>query len=299
MPADGVDLTPANELLTPTELHRLAKIFVSQGVQKVRLTGGEPLVRKDMVEVVSGLGSLGLSRLGLTTNGLLLRRKLPDLVAAGLTHLNVSLDTLQPDKFELIARRPGFDRVIEGIDQATSLLSGVKLNCVVMRNMNDAEIPDFVELTRHKPLEVRFIEYMPFDGNQWKDGKLVTYKEMKALAESRHGPLEPVGEEVNGIAKIWRVPGHVGTVGFITSMTDHFCATCSRMRLTADGHLKVCLFGGSEVDLRPALRGGATDSDIAAQIDAAVARKKAHHAGMYDMYEIADTKNRPMIKIGG
>ena len=298
MPAEGVDLKPRDELLTFEEIDRLAGLFVAAGVDKIRLTGGEPLVRKDVEQLIERLGALpGLRTLALTTNGLLLPKKLARLQAAGVNLLNISLDTLRPDRFTFITRRPGFDLVMQAIDQAVAAgYDPVKVNCVVMRGFNDDELADFVALTEAKPIEVRFIEYMPFDGNGWQDQRMMAYTEMIERIEARFPSLVRLQDGPNETSKTYQVPGFRGRVGFITSMSTPFCDGCNRLRITADGNLKVCLFGKAEVSLRDAVRGGATDDALRTIIQAAVLRKKAAHAGMY---EIARSENRPMILIGG
>ena len=471
MPEEGVALTPSSSLLDPKEVQRLARLFVRAGVKKIRLTGGEPTVRRDLAEVVARLGDLreeGLEAIALTSNGVALERQLVSLKRAGLTHLNVSLDTLSPARFERLARRPadaharvlgaldaalelgfggslqegtaatatvrhpeddgGFSASSSSLPSSSSMAAtaaaaaprGVKLNVVVVRGVNDDEVELFSALTRHAPLNVRFIEYMPFDGNAWGEGKgMVPYAELRARADTyaaralaeeqlaamaaaalpfplpvataalggagggvggllaglspphprgvigsfaaaayhalaggwdvkeeqqqqqqqtrrqraAPGPVARFAADVGAdalplvpppasstspahlytadrtllalrrlddhpseVAKNFRAPGHAGTLSFVTSMTSHFCGGCSRLRLLADGALKVCLFGASEVSLRDAVRGGATDDDLLAVVSAAVRRKKASHAGMH---EIARTSNRPMITIGG
>jgi len=299
MPEEGVDLTPKEQLLTTDEIHRLAALFVKAGVTKIRFTGGEPTVRSDLREIITAtdaLRPLGLETIAMTSNGIVLARRLPELVEAGLNVLNISLDTLDPYKFAIITRRNGYSKVMEAIDVALGLpLKAVKLNCVVMRKVNDVELEGFVELTRDRPLDVRFIEYMPFEGNRWSDSKFVPYSEMLEKIKAKF-PLERLEDEPNHTAKAWRVPGYKGRLGFITSMSEHFCSTCNRIRLTADGNLKVCLFGASEVSLRDAMRQGATDEELSRIISVAVRRKKARHAGMS---ELSRAPNRPMIKIGG
>ncbi|CAD7702426.1 unnamed protein product [Ostreobium quekettii] len=299
MPAEGVDLTPKDDLLTTRELLRLAQLFVANGVNKIRLTGGEPTVRKDIVELTGALARIpGLRTLAMTTNGLALTRKLPALKEAGLNALNISLDTLRPDRFEKFTRRRGHDRVLQAIDLALELgYDPVKVNVVVMRDQNDDEILDFVELTREKAINVRFIEFMPFDGNLWSGRKLVSYNEMFQTIASHFpgGPIrcaDPKGE----VAKNFRIPGFKGSLSFVTSMTKAFCGDCNRVRLMADGNLKVCLFGANEVSLREAMRDGASDDELRTVIWAAIQRKKAAHAGMF---ELSRTANRAMIKIGG
>ncbi|CAL8469439.1 g8980 [Coccomyxa elongata] len=299
MPEEGVDLTPNEDLMTTDEIMRLAGLFARAGVQKVRLTGGEPTLRRDLVDLTAGIRSLpGIEAVGLTTNGLTLSRKLAALQAAGLNLLNISVDTLKPDRFENMTRRRGHERVMSAIHDAVALgYDPVKVNVVVMRGINDDELCDFVELTRDAPLNVRFIEYMPFDGNVWSDSKMVPYAEMMAIVQERYPQgLERCRDPRGEVAKNFRVPGFKGSVSFITSMTKAFCADCNRLRLMADGNLKVCLFGANEVSLRDAMREGASQEDLRAIISAAVDRKKAAHAGMF---EIAKTRNRAMIKIGG
>ncbi|XP_068414217.1 molybdenum cofactor biosynthesis protein 1 isoform X5 [Eschrichtius robustus] len=296
MPEDGVPLTPKADLLTTEEILTLARLFVKEGVDKIRLTGGEPLIRPDVVDIVAQLHQLeGLRTIGITTNGINLARLLPQLQKAGLSAINISLDTLVPAKFEFIVRRKGFRKVMEGIHKAIELgYSPVKVNCVVMRGLNEDELPDFVALTEGLPLDVRFIEYMPFDGNKWNFRKMVSYKEMLDTLRQQWPELEKLPEEESSTAKAFKIPGFRGRVSFITSMSEHFCGTCNRLRITADGNLKVCLFGNSEVSLRDHLRAGASEEELLTVIGAAVGRKKRQHAGMFS---ISQMKNRPMILI--
>ncbi|KAI1939210.1 hypothetical protein LOZ39_003393 [Ophidiomyces ophidiicola] len=338
MPEEGVPLSPPAHLLTTPEIVYISTLFVSQGVTKIRLTGGEPTVRKDIIPMMQQIGNLrrdGLRELCLTTNGISLHRKLDSMVEAGLTGINLSLDTLDPFQFQLMTRRKGFEAVMKSIDRVLELNrvgAGLKLkvNCVVMRGLNDREILPFVELGREKPIEVRFIEYMPFDGNKWSQGKMLPYQEMLDIIRAKYPGLEKVRDHKNDTSKTYQVPGFVGRVGFITSMTHNFCGTCNRLRITSDGNLKVCLFGNAEVSLRDMIRKENNDLPIdddameslqlleAARqsvhaekeghvvreqerelldiIGAAVKRKKAKHAGMG---ELKNMKNRPMILIGG
>jgi cyclic pyranopterin phosphate synthase len=339
MPAGGVALSPPAQLLTTPEIALLAALFVGQGVTKIRLTGGEPTVRRDFVPLVAELGRLradGLRELCVTTNGLALRGKLDALVAAGLTGVNLSLDTLDPDRFRLLTRRRGWEAVMASLERIVEMNgrgAGIRLkvNCVVMRGVNEGEMVRFVELGRARDVEVRFIEYMPFDGNRWARGQMVGYDDMLAIVRAGHPGLERVPDGPNETSKTYRVPGFVGKVGFITSMTDHFCAGCNRLRITSDGSLKVCLFGNSEVSLRDLLREGnggrpideeaweamkrlemdrrgclpgregpmgfgERDRALLEVIGRAVGRKKARHAGMG---KLENMKNRPMILIGG
>ncbi|MEW5317989.1 MAG: hypothetical protein WDW38_009243 [Sanguina aurantia] len=301
MPAEGVELTPQEQLLTSAELTHLVSLFAASGVTKVRLTGGEPSLRKDVVELTRGFAALpGIQTVAMTSNGIALGRQLEALKGAGLSALNLSLDTLRPELFAQLARRDGHSKVMRCIQQALDLgFDPVKVNAVIMRGVNEAELPAFVELTRDSPVNVRFIEYMPFDGNVWSQRKMVGYQEMLSSVQAAYaseGGLERERDPWGEVAKNWRVPGFRGTVSFITSMTQHFCGDCNRLRLLADGSLKVCLFGANEVSLRDAMRGGATDEELLLIIRAAVLRKKAAHAGMG---VLAATMNRPMITIGG
>ncbi|KAL4788569.1 hypothetical protein BJX76DRAFT_344713 [Aspergillus varians] len=336
MPEEGVPLSPSAHLLTSPEIVYLSSLFVSQGVTKIRLTGGEPTVRKDIVPLMQSIGELrrdGLRELCLTTNGISLHRKLDPMVEAGLTGVNLSLDTLDPFQFQIMTRRKGFEAVMKSIDRILELNktgAGIKLkiNCVVMRGLNEREIIPFVEMGRDSAIEVRFIEYMPFDGNKWSEGKMVSYQEMLALIREKYPTLEKVTDHKNDTSKTYRVPGFQGRIGFITSMTHNFCGTCNRLRITGDGNLKVCLFGNSEVSLRDIIRqqnnGAPIDEAILNElglleaartaarihdeggivnprerelldvIGMAVKRKKAKHAGMG---ELKNMKNRPMILI--
>lgn len=300
MPAEGVALSSQPELLTTSEIVKLAELFVREGIRKIRLTGGEPLVRPDIVSIIGQLNEfrgLGLETIAMSTNGITLAKKLPALKAAGLDLINVSLDTLIPAKFEFITRRKGWNKVMEAIDCAVEMgFQPLKINCVVMRGVNEDEVLDFVALTERKHVDVRFIEYMPFDGNKWNLKKMVPYKELMSMISSRWPDLERLTDLNNDTSKAWKVKGFSGQIGFITSMSEHFCDSCNRLRLTANGNLKVCLHGSAEVSLRDSLRSGQTDEELLTVIGAAVKKKKAKHAGMVNLSQM---KNRPMILIGG
>ncbi|KAL8817422.1 MAG: hypothetical protein Q9223_003738 [Gallowayella weberi] len=340
MPAAGVPLSPPDHLLTTSEIVHLADLFVKEGVNKIRLTGGEPTVRNDILSLMHQIGSLrskGLKELCLTTNGISLHRKLDAMVEAGLTGVNLSLDTLDPHQFQIMTRRKGFDAVMRSLERILELNrlgAGIKLkmNSVMMRGVNEREIIPFVEMGREHDMEVRFIEYMPFDGNRWSRQKMLSYKEMVDIIRNKYPGLSKVQDEGKSeTSKTWQVPGFKGKVGFITSMTENFCGTCNRLRITADGNLKVCLFGNSEVNLRDLLRedtGGEPANwealDAMKQLEMnkrqgingsaepihrserevrlleviglAVKRKKERHAGMG---QLENMKNRPMILIGG
>ncbi|XP_049841454.1 molybdenum cofactor biosynthesis protein 1 isoform X1 [Schistocerca gregaria] len=281
MPEEGVTLTKKEKLLTMDEIIYLAELFVKQGVRKIRLTGGEPTVRRDIVDIVGALKKIkNLESVLMTTNGLMLTRQLVALQRAGLDGLNISLDTLQSQRYNQITRRKGWERVMAGIDLALQLeYDPVKINCVVMRGFNEDEVCSFVELTKDKNVDVRFIEYMPFSGNKWNDGKMVSFSEMLQIIRKQWPDFEPLPNGPNDTSKAYHVPGFKGRVGFITSMSEHFCGTCNRLRITADGNLKVCLFGNSEISLRDAIRSKCSEDDLLAMIGAAVRRKKKQHAG--------------------
>ncbi|KAI8620150.1 hypothetical protein BC830DRAFT_1059622 [Chytriomyces sp. MP71] len=304
MPSTGVpDLTPQSHLLTTPEILKLASIFVKEcGIQKIRLTGGEPTVRRDLLQIVEGLNALkpyGLKSIGMTTNGLALKGKLARLKEAGLDQINISLDTLEAPMFELLTRRRGHQSVLDSIYAALdSGFSAVKLNNVVMKGVNDHEAARFVEMTRDHDLYVRFIEYMPFDGNQWTSKKFVPYQTLLTQIQQAYPDthISKCTDDPHDTSKAYRFEAFRGKFGFITSMSEHFCATCSRVRLLADGNLKVCLFGNAEVNLRDVLRDGGGDTEVIEVIRAAVMKKKEKHAGMENL---ARLKNRPMITIGG
>ncbi len=295
MPPEGVVLQPRAEILRYDEIVRLVRLLAGMGVCKVRLTGGEPLIRKDLESLIAGLARVdGVQTLALTTNGVLLRAHAAALKAAGLTRLNVSLDTLRAGRFERITRRAHLKDVLDGIDAALAAgFAPVKVNMVVMGGQNDDELADFAELTRERPLHVRFIEYMPFPGNRWRQATLVSYEQMLAVLKARY-PLRPAfplaGPQV---AREYEIPGFRGRIGFITPMTAHFCDSCSRLRITAEGQLRTCLFRAPQGSLRDALRGGASDRDMETLIREAIARKpERHHAH-------AERADRCMAQIGG
>ncbi|CAK5280322.1 unnamed protein product [Mycena citricolor] len=286
MPSEGVELSPSEHLLTNEEILRLALLFVKSGVTKIRLTGGEPTVRKDISQIIAGLNDLrahGLKSIGMTSNGIALHRRLPELVQNGLTHLNLSLDTLDEFRFELMTRRRGLHAVLRSLDTALELLPFVKLNVVVVKGLNDAEVLDFVAMTKDRPISVRFIEFMPFTGNKWDAQKMIPSAELLQAITSQHPTVTRAPDELNDTARTWTIPGYAGSFGFISSMSDHFCSTCNRLRVTADGQIKVCLFDAKEVSLRDEMRRGASDSELLQTIGAAVRGKQEKHAGMQDI----------------
>ncbi|KAJ0394388.1 hypothetical protein ATCC90586_000352 [Pythium insidiosum] len=245
MPEEGVPLQPHDDLLSTAEIIRLAKLFAASGVNRIRLTGGEPLLRRDLVDLVAQLRSIpGINSVGITTNGIVLQKKLAALQRAGVDRLNISLDTLRPDRFTQITRRQGFQRVMDAIrDAQTMNFAPLKINCVVMRDVNLDEILDFVAFTEHNAVDVRFIEWMPFDSNKWNDTTFVSFDEMMTRIRHKYPTIEKLADDANDTSKAFHIPGFRGQFGFITSMSQHFCGTCNRMRLTADGNLKVVRSG--------------------------------------------------------
>ena len=298
MPAGGLELKPRESILHFEEILRLTKLFRSLGVNKVRFTGGEPLVRKNLEELIGEVSALsGIDTIGLTTNGVLLEEKVATLRKAGVTTLNISLDTLQAELFSKIALRATFEKVLHGIEAALALnFRAIKLNMVVMGGINDAEVLDYVELARSERVDVRFIEFMPFAGNHWKKATLVPSSETRRLIEKKHKMICINEDDPSRVTREYHIEGFAGTVGFISSMTEHFCDGCSRLRLTADGSLKTCLFHNPEMSLRDAMRDGASDEELEVLIRQAVAGKPKGHEGMD---KLAEMPNRSMIQIGG
>jgi cyclic pyranopterin phosphate synthase len=297
MPAEGLEWKEREEILTFEEIERLTRIFARLGASKVRLTGGEPTVRKDIERLMASISNIsGVRTLLMTTNGFRLAERAVPYRESGLNGLNISLDSLRPDRFRQITRTDNFAKVWHGVEAALEAgFDPVKINVVVMAGVNEDELVDFVELTRGLPLNVRFIEFMPFLGNGWTKGELYPYRRMREDIEARFR-LEALESDPSAVAKDFRVPGFAGSVSFVTSMTESFCAGCNRIRLTADGCLKPCLFGPLEVSLRDPMREGASDDDLEAIIRATLLRKDWGHAPA-ELIRVEG--NRPMISIGG
>jgi cyclic pyranopterin phosphate synthase len=289
------------ELMTRDEIGTIARLFVEHfGVTKVRLTGGEPLVRPDAVDIVRDLSKLPV-KLGLTTNALTLHKHLDALIDAGLRSLNVSLDTFDAERFRRITRRDGFDTVWRNIREALEKGLRVKVNMVVMRGVNEDEILRFVELTRDHPVHVRFIEFMPFAGNHWGRERVYTYAEMLGHIGSVHS-FEKLQDDPHSTAKAYRVDAWPGTFAVISTVTEPFCGTCDRLRLTAEGKMRNCLFAREETDLLSALRHG---EDVLSLIEANVRGKHAMLGGLppfrpeKQQEVLHDLSARPMVSIGG
>jgi cyclic pyranopterin phosphate synthase len=297
MPAEGVALMSHNDILSYEEIHTVVRAAAEMGINKVRLTGGEPLVRAglpELVRMITGIDTI--DDLSLTTNGTLLADYATELKHAGLRRANISLDTLKPERFRQITRCGSLEDTLKGIEAAHTVgLSPIKINVVVMAGINDDELVDFAARTVSDGWHVRFIERMPVNGDESGFIKLVSVSEMRKRIEAL-GTLEPCKVDVgNGPAKYYRLPGATGTIGFITPVTEHFCYRCNRLRLTADGKLRPCLLSEEEIDLREPLRSGASASELKTLIEKAVASKpKGHH-----LAEGKKQKGRPFSQVGG
>jgi cyclic pyranopterin phosphate synthase len=297
MPAEGIAWIPRKDVLTFEEIARVVRVLAGEGVSKVRITGGEPTVRKGIEELIAMVASTpGIEEVAMTTNGTTLFKKAGDYQAAGLTHINISIDSLRRDRFREITRTDSFDKVLEGIERAVAAgFASVKINTVVMKGVNDDELCDFVSFVKDWPVNVRFIEFMPFDGNAWDRSKMFTYQDMLGTVQSRY-VLEPIERRSGAVAKDFRVVGAMGTVSFVTSMTEAFCSDCNRLRLTATGEFKPCLFMMPNVNVRDVMRGGGDDAAILAVVRTCLAQKWAGHPGPEKLVQL---KNASMIQIGG
>ncbi|WP_309641310.1 GTP 3',8-cyclase MoaA [Flavobacterium sp.] len=301
MPEEGIALTPKPHLMTADEIIHIAETFVSFGVKKIRLTGGEPLVRKDAKDIILRLGKLGVN-LTITTNGILVPNFINTFKEAGIKKVNISIDSLIREKFNQITRRNYFDTVLKNIDLLLDEGFQVKLNVVLILDFNDNEIIDFIALTQYKNIQIRFIEFMPFSGNQWDKSKLVTYAQVLETVQSEYqlNDIERLIDAPNDTAKNFKIKSHIGSFAIISSVTNPFCSTCNRIRLTADGKLKNCLFSNSETSLLETLRSGAS---ILPLIKQNLLSKKAVRGGMDDDSKFQNpdlfSKNRSMIAIGG
>jgi GTP 3',8-cyclase len=299
MPAEGLPWLDRSALLTYEEIERLVRLLSSMGVHDVRLTGGEPLVRRELWRLVERLAAIpDVQDLSLTTNGYLLTRQVDQLVAAGLKRINVSLDSLAPDRFFQLTRRDSLAQVLEGLEAAQRHpeLRPIKVNVVALKDFTEAEVLRFAEFARQNPYEVRFIEFMPLDADRaWTRDKVLPNAEIVAMIDAVY-PLEPVGRERHGTARRYRFADGGGEMGFISPVTQPFCGDCNRIRLTAEGELRTCLFSMTETDLRDPLRAGATDTELEELIRDAVWRKELkHHVNDPGFVQPA----RTMSQIGG
>ena len=298
MPEEDYHFTPNNQLMQAGEIEAIAKIFVQEGVNKIRLTGGEPLVRKDFGDILTRLAQLGI-QITMTTNATRLHEFVNEIKQANIKSLNISLDTLQRDRFILMTKRDQHEQVMRNIQLMLDNGIEVKVNVVAMKGVNDSEILDFIEWTKNTPIHIRFIEFMPFDGNQWNRDKVITLDEILIKVKSTYN-FTSIDRLPHETAKNYQVPGHKGTFAVIRTMSAPFCGDCNRMRLTADGKMKNCLFSTSETDLLAAYRNG---EDIKSLIHENIATKKQALGGQFttdlEKIEVNELHNRTMISIGG
>jgi GTP 3',8-cyclase len=299
MPAEGLPWLERSAVLSFEEIERLVALFASMGVTDVRLTGGEPLVRRDFPTLVSMLARVdGVDDLSLTTNGYLLERDADALVAAGIDRVNVSIDSLQRDRFFQITRRDSLAQVLRGLDALARHpeVHPIKVNAVAMRGFTEQEAIPFAEFARSTAFQVRFIEFMPLDADHaWTRDSVLTGDELRAIIDAVH-PLEELPREPSSTARVFRFRDGHGEIGFINPVSEPFCADCNRIRLTAEGKLRTCLFSMHETDLRAPLRDGASDADLTCLVRDAVWRKELkHHVGEPGFRQPA----RTMSAIGG
>ncbi|MGZ3640312.1 MAG: GTP 3',8-cyclase MoaA [Ktedonobacterales bacterium] len=301
MPAEGLPWLPRAEILTYEEITRLARVAVGIGIEQIRLTGGEPTVRRDLPDLIRMLRTIpGLRSLSLTTNGVLLTKLAGPLAEAGLTRINVSLDSLVRERFAQLARRDALEQVLAGLEELEKYptLRPIKVNAVAMRGFTEQEVLDFARLARRKPYVMRWIEFMPLDADQiWRKEDILTGGEIKAIIESEFGPLVPIttGDKAE-TARRYTFGDGIGEVGFINPVSEPFCKDCDRIRLTADGHLRTCLFALDETDLRAILRSDQDDAALEQTIREAVWHKELKH---YIGDKQFRRSSRSMSMIGG
>ncbi len=299
MPSGGVDLLNHAEILTFEEIIRISRVAAETGISKIRITGGEPLVRKGISELITSLGNIpNIKELSMTTNGILLHKHAASLKKAGLERINISLDTLKPAKYKEITRIGDINEFLSGLKKAQEVgFYPIKINVVVMRGVNDDEITTFAKLTIAKPFHVRFIEFMPIDVNSsWKKTCFISNKDIKKRIEG-FGTLHPVAQTSKaGPAEMFQLDGARGKIGFISALSNHFCSSCNRLRLTADGKLRTCLFSDNEIDLKTPIRQGIDDRGLADIITHAILSKPLKHVAMEPSFKKC---LRGMSAIGG
>ena len=299
MPEEGIPLIPHEAILTYEEILRIVRVFAGEGISKVRLTGGEPLVRKGIVDFISHLSQIKEIRdLSLTTNGIFLKEFAQTLKQAGLKRINISLDSLRKDRFFQITRRDSFEQVWAGIEEALRVgLSPIKINMVAIKGLNDDEIESFARLTLHLPLTIRYIEYMPSgNGEEWKESDILTIPQIKSRLETI-GKLIPIPlDQWDGPARRFRIEGAIGEIGLIGAVSSHFCKECNRIRLTPDGKIRTCLFSDNEIDVKEILRKGRGDQDLKEMLLLALGTKpERHHINTHQFKKC----QRNMSAIGG
>ncbi len=298
MPSEGIDFIPHEELLSLEEIFRLVRIMEGMGITKVRITGGEPLVRKNLIKLIRDINSLsGVKEIAMTTNGVLLGDCVKELKEAGLTGVNISLDTTDAEHYTEITGADAADRVLESIEAALQQGLRVKLNCVPCREWNDADIESIALLAKEQAVDVRYIELMPVGCGRNFTG--IPSDEILNRLEAKYGPAKESAEKRgNGPAKYYDLDGFQGKIGFISPISHKFCSECNRIRLTAEGRLKLCLHYNHGLELKPLLRGGASDEEIKLAIKEALMRKPmAHDFAHAD--SLADSEKRKMVQIGG
>ena len=281
MPEEGIDFLPHDNILSYEEMLRMVRLSIYRGIQKVRITGGEPLVRKGFIDFLSRMSKIeGLEEITLTTNGVLLKKYAADIKACGVNRVNISLDSLKPEKFKRITGRDFFKEVWDGIQEVEKLgFAPIKINVVAIRGVNDDEIEDFGRLTLEKPYHIRFIEHMPIGGsNNWNSEKFIPILEIYERLQNV-GALVSIQRRNNldGPAQRYKIENAKGEIGLIGALSNHFCAVCNRLRLTADGHLRSCLFSENEIDVMPLLRNKESDEAILALIEKAITEKPERH----------------------
>ncbi len=300
MPPEGLENQGYGSILSYEEILRIARIAVNHGVEKIRLTGGEPLVRKGVIDFIKKLNKLnGVKDLSLTTNGVFLKQYARDLADAGLKRINVSLDSLDSSKFEKITGKDYLYRVLDGLKEAEKAgLQPIKINAVIIKGFNDDEIIDFALLTKKKNYHIRFIEYMPFEAREtWNEGKFLAVSDIISTINSFQeiSPLDPPSVRT-GPARRYKFEDGVGELGFISPVSDHFCSSCNRLRLTADGKLRTCLFSDVELDLKEILRNGCNDDDLRKTLFEAIKTKPEKHLINENIFKKC---TRSMSLIGG
>ena len=301
MPAEGIALSPKQDLMTADEVFAIAQTFVNNGVNKIRLTGGEPLLRKDFPEIIEKLAQLD-TEISITTNGILIDKHLEVLKKFNIRKINLSLDTLVSTKFNTITLRNQFEKVIDNLHLLLNNDFKVKVNVVLIKSFNDNEIIDFINLTEFLPISIRFIEFMPFAGNEWDRSKMVSQTEIldQITTHFSEANLEKLEDEQNFTAREFKIKNFVGSFGIISSISNPFCDGCNRIRLTANGKIKNCLFSNIETDILAPYRNGAPIETV---IGNAIKNKKKVRAGMTTLEDVdnpaLNQDNRSMIAIGG
>lgn len=299
MPEKGIPLLPKSHLMTKDEIIQIAQYFVDKGVNKIRITGGEPLVRKDLPEILKELAQLNIE-LAITSNGVLIDQYIQLFKEIGLKKINISLDTLNAEKNFKITRRKDFEKVVSNINLLLKEGFELKINAVLMKGTNDDELIDFIEQTKEQAINIRFIEFMPFNGNDWEMSKTLDYETALTSIKSHYPNIVKLKDGNNDTTKHFQVEGYKGRFGFISTVSEPFCDTCNRLRLTADGKMKNCLFSNQEADLLSALRKG---EKLDKMVNLLLHKKEAYRAGMKNPVQFAQRErheqNRAMIAIGG